>query len=217
MAIGQALHQLSHERFNMIFIKMNQTRFQQSHQVMVHVLKYQVKCTQEKKGQEKQREKLIYQQSKALLLPTFESWKYYLPTVYIFCSIYSCTSCPITAVKYTAVKCFHKIAFPCNQLYESNVCENKYNATTRCFNLDGHILSLWCSISIHFKEKLTGLILPIKSLGRYLETKCVHHQFICHDLVTDFFKLSEWNWVRNKPALLRLKISIREDKMRKQN
>jgi len=37
-------------------------------------------------------------------------------TIYIFCNIYSYTSCPIRAMRCSAVKCFHNSAFPSKQL-----------------------------------------------------------------------------------------------------
>lgn len=89
----------------------------------------------------------------------------------------------------------------------------KANTTlpTWCLNLDGHVLFYGSqSPLILYKEKLTGLICPMQSLGRNLETKYVQHQFIFHDSVTDF-KISVWNWAKNKLALLRPIIPISQN------
>lgn len=45
MAVVQPLHQLAHEAADMLMGELDQARLQQAHQVMVHVLKHQVKST----------------------------------------------------------------------------------------------------------------------------------------------------------------------------
>lgn len=45
VAVIQALQQLSHERLNVALVEMNQARFKQTHQVVVHVFKYKIEST----------------------------------------------------------------------------------------------------------------------------------------------------------------------------
>lgn len=45
MAVVQTLHQLAHEAANVLMGELDQAWLQQAHQVMVHVLKHQVKST----------------------------------------------------------------------------------------------------------------------------------------------------------------------------
>lgn len=45
VAVIETLQQLTHEGLDVALIEMHQTRLQQSHQVMVHVLKYQIEST----------------------------------------------------------------------------------------------------------------------------------------------------------------------------
>lgn len=45
VAVIKALQQLSHERLDVALVEMDQTRFEQTHQVVVHVFKYKIECT----------------------------------------------------------------------------------------------------------------------------------------------------------------------------
>lgn len=45
MAVVQTLHQLAHEAANVLMGELDQARLQQAHQVVVHVLKHQIKST----------------------------------------------------------------------------------------------------------------------------------------------------------------------------
>lgn len=45
MTVVQTLHQLAHEAADVLMGELDQARLQQTHQVMVHVLKHQVKGT----------------------------------------------------------------------------------------------------------------------------------------------------------------------------
>lgn len=45
MAVVQTLHQLAHEAADVLMGELDQARLQQTHQVVVHVLKHQVKGT----------------------------------------------------------------------------------------------------------------------------------------------------------------------------
>lgn len=45
VAVIESLQQLSHERLYVALIKMNETRLKQTHQVVIHVLKYKIKST----------------------------------------------------------------------------------------------------------------------------------------------------------------------------
>lgn len=45
VAVVQALHQLAHKAANVLLRELDHARLQQTHQIVVHVLKHQVKCT----------------------------------------------------------------------------------------------------------------------------------------------------------------------------
>lgn len=45
MAVVQTFHQLAHEAADVLVGELDQARLQQAHQVMVHILKHQVKST----------------------------------------------------------------------------------------------------------------------------------------------------------------------------
>lgn len=45
VAVIKALQQLSHERLNVALIEMDEARLKQSHQIVVHIFKYEIEST----------------------------------------------------------------------------------------------------------------------------------------------------------------------------